>query len=332
MNSMSEWNRNERDLKQRAMGCIGFSTLAHAGLLAAMLFTPKNGSGILNPALRPGGETSTSSHATQELHEVILADAQPAKAEPAKAEPVPETPKVAAAPVIVAKPAPKPKKLAAAKVAKPKEKAPEPVKVDDHPPMEVDEDGQPLAVAQEPVATEDKTPEAQLAPVVATNGAEEGATAPAPYPTQGEESNPAVVSVTGGGEASEAPAQVVATSGPAGAGGGSAPQAGSGGGSRIRDIGELREQPGNRLPKYPQQDRYLNRQGTTVVVGRVLPNGTVNDVYVETSSGSKLMDDASKEAFANWKFQPGQDGMVRKPFRFSLTGEALMKPAKLGQR
>lgn len=109
-------------------------------------------------------------------------------------------------------------------------------------------------------------------------------------------------------------------------GGGVGSQAGSGLGygvplgARIRDARELIAQPGNRQPLYPEQERLNRREGTNVVVGRVLSNGSIGDVYLEKSSGSPLMDREALAAFKQWKYMPGQEGFIRQPFKFQLDG------------
>lgn len=103
-------------------------------------------------------------------------------------------------------------------------------------------------------------------------------------------------------------------------------------GVQIRDASELTPQPGNRPPYYPQQDRMLGRQGVTVIVGKVLANGLIGHAYVESKSGSPLMDASALQAFRKWRFMPGQDGYVRQPFQFQLTGQTEIKSSRLRRR
>lgn len=100
----------------------------------------------------------------------------------------------------------------------------------------------------------------------------------------------------------------------------------------IRDASELKALPGNPNPVYPARDRFNRKQGTTFVLGRVMPDGRIGQVVLEKSSGSPSMDAESAKAFRNWRFQPGQQGWVRKPFQFRLVGEAKEVPAPLGKQ
>jgi TonB family protein len=100
-------------------------------------------------------------------------------------------------------------------------------------------------------------------------------------------------------------------------------------GVQVRDVSELVQQPGNPAPPYPQQDRMLHREGIAVVVGQVQANGSVGSVFLEKSSGSPTIDRAALATFSQWKFKPGQAGMVRKPWNFQLTGNATEVPSRL---
>lgn len=99
--------------------------------------------------------------------------------------------------------------------------------------------------------------------------------------------------------------------------------------NQIREARNLRAAPGNPMPAYPSRDRLMRKQGTSVILGRISPDGRVTDVVLEQSSGSELMDQAAMTAFKKWKFQSGQEGWVRNPFQFKLVGEAQMIPASL---
>ena len=58
-------------------------------------------------------------------------------------------------------------------------------------------------------------------------------------------------------------------------------------------------------------------------MGQVKRDGSVGEIYLEKSSGSKSLDRASLETFKKWKFDSGQQGFVRKPFEYRLSGDAL---------
>lgn len=100
-------------------------------------------------------------------------------------------------------------------------------------------------------------------------------------------------------------------------------------GTQIVNAENLISKPGNRPPSYPQQDRLLGREGTPIVIGQVMPDGSVGEVFLEKRSGSPYMDEAALKAFKNWKFQPGQGGFARKAFQFRLAGPAQENPARL---
>lgn len=97
----------------------------------------------------------------------------------------------------------------------------------------------------------------------------------------------------------------------------------------IRDASELHSAPGNRAPIYPERDRLLRNEGTTIFIARVRPDGTVTDVRLEKSARSQTLDSAALEAMTKWRFLPGQEGLIRKAFTFSLGGEAEELPARL---
>ncbi len=99
----------------------------------------------------------------------------------------------------------------------------------------------------------------------------------------------------------------------------------------IRDASELRALPGNPNPVYPARDRLARKEGTSVILGRITPDGRVSDLSIQKSSGSQEMDSASLQAFRSWRFQSGQQGWVRKPFQFRLVGDAKEVPAPLGK-
>jgi len=108
--------------------------------------------------------------------------------------------------------------------------------------------------------------------------------------------------------------------------------AGRGNQLAIVNASQRRPLPGNPLPKYPERDRYLRHQGTTVLIGRVGADGRVTDVKIEKSSGSKTMDQEAFTAFRRWRFEPGPEVLVRKSFAFTLTGKEKVVPARLGRR
>lgn len=103
-------------------------------------------------------------------------------------------------------------------------------------------------------------------------------------------------------------------------------------GAQVRDARTLQAMPGNPLPTYPLPDRIANREGTTVLIGRVRNDGHIENVTLEKSSGSRLMDESAAKAFSQWKYRPGQEGYVRLPMQFKLVGDARVIPAQLNRQ
>jgi TonB family protein len=66
-----------------------------------------------------------------------------------------------------------------------------------------------------------------------------------------------------------------------------------------------------------------------VFLARVKPDGTVTDIQLQQSTNSKTLDHEAEAAMKNWRFLPGQEGMIRKAFQFSLNGNAQEIPARL---
>ncbi len=97
--------------------------------------------------------------------------------------------------------------------------------------------------------------------------------------------------------------------------------------SGIRDGDSLAELNGNLRPLYPVEDRRARREGVSVFIARVTPDGRVQDIRLE-SSGTPSMNSAAMKAFANYHYKAGQEGWVRKKFVFKLTGES-EEPARL---
>jgi TonB family protein len=92
-------------------------------------------------------------------------------------------------------------------------------------------------------------------------------------------------------------------------------------GVTVRDATDLVLKKGPN-PTYPIDDRANNRQGQAVIVGKVKSDGSMGEVFIERSTGSRSLDNASLDAFKKWKFEAGQEGYVRKPFEFRLKGDS----------
>jgi TonB family protein len=59
--------------------------------------------------------------------------------------------------------------------------------------------------------------------------------------------------------------------------------------------------------EYPPAARRAGHEGTVTVLVEVLPNGSVGDAKVVTSSGSPLLDEAGLKSVRGWRFQPKVD-------------------------
>jgi len=80
----------------------------------------------------------------------------------------------------------------------------------------------------------------------------------------------------------------------------------------------------NPIPKYPRLARRRGCQGTVVLSVFVNENGYVTNLWMFTSSGYRLLDNAAVKAVRNWAFEPGKKGnkkvamWVKVPIRFRL--------------
>jgi TonB family protein len=350
----SDLKINSRDSNQRSLGCISFSMIAHFGFLGVLLFTPSMKSDLAGMA--KGGGSSSSQNMKVDFaadgtskpelsREVLLADNND---ETAVALPQKEMPKVVAKEL---PPVKKAVKKPAQKSATPPESKPvvaaKPILTDDQP----DEPFQPESIADvDPV---DKTKELEvLSPAITDNPPEElssdaraaaaeeetqtpptaqmvAASAPRPVVMQSQpRTQNGEANGEGNGEGSgHGPSQGPLSGGMASMNAGTAPMS-----QQIVDSSLRNPLPGNPLPAYPQQDQLTGRQGTTMIIGHVYPDGSVGEVVIDKSSGSPMMDRAAVDTFKLWKFAKGPEALVRKGFAFTLTGEAKLVRAKLGGR
>lgn len=92
---------------------------------------------------------------------------------------------------------------------------------------------------------------------------------------------------------------------------------------------ELKQLPGNKPPLYPLMARKELRQGQVELVYRVTKEGTVADVEIAKSSGSKDLDSEAVKAISKFRFVAGQEGWARHPVAFNLKGVAQTLPGKL---
>ncbi len=81
---------------------------------------------------------------------------------------------------------------------------------------------------------------------------------------------------------------------------------------------QVTEKYGNRTPNYPWMSRLRRQQGTVVVRAYINKDGLVQSAAVQQSSGSPLLDKEALEKFTQYKYKPGKQGWLDKPFKFSL--------------
>ncbi|MGE3757922.1 MAG: TonB family protein [Pseudobdellovibrionaceae bacterium] len=104
----------------------------------------------------------------------------------------------------------------------------------------------------------------------------------------------------------------------------------------VRQIGDLRQRPGNIRPAYDVEDRRQQRQGLVNFMAYVTRDGSLTQFKMTRSTGHNTLDKKTFDALKKWKFLPGQEGWVEIPFNWSLRGEAQEAPGGLrrsmGQR
>lgn len=77
-------------------------------------------------------------------------------------------------------------------------------------------------------------------------------------------------------------------------------------------------------PAYPASARRQGREGTALLKIKVSPEGKVQEVWVDRSSGHQDLDEAAVEAVKAWRFEPPQKGgqgvsvWARVPVKFQL--------------
>ena len=128
-------------------------------------------------------------------------------------------------------------------------------------------------------------------------------------------------------EAKRKAALARAAQGPAGSGGGGQGGTGFGAGTSpsgspngMRNIDQLRQKPGNPIPKYSNDERLRREQGEAVVVAYVTKAGALDKLQMVKSTGYGTLDAKTVAALRQWKFYPGQEGWVEIPFRWDLKG------------
>jgi protein TonB len=72
----------------------------------------------------------------------------------------------------------------------------------------------------------------------------------------------------------------------------------------------------NPAPVYPAMSRRLREQGTVFLELLILPDGTVSEISVRTSSGFARLDASALAAVKKWRYVPAKRGGVPIPFRY----------------
>lgn len=86
----------------------------------------------------------------------------------------------------------------------------------------------------------------------------------------------------------------------------------------------------NPAPRYPQAARRAGEQGTVMLRVLVMREGRPSRVEIAKSSGSRLLDDAARDAVWGWRFAPARQGSdpveawLQVPVRFRLEDAAVM--------
>lgn len=88
----------------------------------------------------------------------------------------------------------------------------------------------------------------------------------------------------------------------------------------VRDVRDLMQVAGNPKPSYSRDERYKGFEGEVVFLGYVNGNGTLGRLKKVRSSGHESLDSKSYRAVQRWRFYPGQEGWVRIPFVWTLSG------------
>jgi TonB family protein len=72
------------------------------------------------------------------------------------------------------------------------------------------------------------------------------------------------------------------------------------------------------VPRYPYQALRNRWESTMLVDMHLRRDGAVKDVKILQSTGHKVLDDAARIAFRQWRFKPGGVDHVRIPVTYSL--------------
>ncbi len=103
-------------------------------------------------------------------------------------------------------------------------------------------------------------------------------------------------------------------------------------GQAVKGIEEFKQQAGNPVPAFDQDDRLKARAGTVVFQAYVTKEGQPQEFEMIESSGHRSLDYKTLKALKQWKFEPGQEGWVEIPFRWDLKGGPQELPSTLRKK
>lgn len=84
----------------------------------------------------------------------------------------------------------------------------------------------------------------------------------------------------------------------------------------------FQERDGNKLPVYSTLDRMLGRQGNVTFIYHINEDGKTTQINMIKSSGHTSLDKEALRSLKNWRYLPGQSGIAKKTFSFSLKSQA----------
>jgi protein TonB len=70
----------------------------------------------------------------------------------------------------------------------------------------------------------------------------------------------------------------------------------------------------NPAPHYPTLSRRFGEQGRVLLDVYILPDGSVGEIRLNTSSGFRRLDEAALAAVRNWRFVPARRGESAIPY------------------
>lgn len=88
-------------------------------------------------------------------------------------------------------------------------------------------------------------------------------------------------------------------------------------GTRLNS--DLKQNPGNKQPVYPQIARQKGWEGTVGLTYNISPEGSVSDIEITRSSGYEVLDQEAVHAVSLFRYLPQQEGRTYHRVTFMLT-------------